>query len=246
MSIKLNAKSFRNLLETIVREEQKKINENVELTGGNQELEERFPKAFAALPSSYKNDSVLTYFIDEDGILCAQHDQGGIFVWTGRKWIRGDIEQPVAMESKKISVGFVKKIIKEELVRFNLKRTLTETVKKYFDLNEIVNFGALKKELESGFDHFKAENPDVKVKDFNWDEAIKGLMHDPEARKMMEIGDADGLVNKAIEKAGVENPLADVDVEKHTEDVFGNLEGDEDVNDNDVDAAFDNIQKKSA
>jgi len=249
MTIKLNAKSFKNLLETIVREEKKKLNEgNVEELGNRPEgIADRFPKAYAALPDSYKNDSALTFYVDEMGTLCAEHDiHDETYIWDGRKWVTGDSGKYFQQESKKITLGLVKQIIKEEVARFSLKQTLKEVFKRHCKVNESVNFGALKKELESGFDHFKAENPNVKVGDFNWDTAIKGLMQDDEARQMMKVGDADGLVNKAIELAGVENVAGDVDVEKHAEDVFGNLQGDEKVDDSDVDAAFDNIQRKSA
>jgi hypothetical protein len=322
MSIKLNAKSFKNLLETIVREEQEKIEVSHE-TMNLQQLEQENKKAYDALPSSYQNDSALIFYYDNNNHLCAEHDLGGDFIWTGRKWLEMDDafgkdnmlshsrqqeskrnnsltlnetikyrelvkkhpkaaqklpysirndpsvkftfndDKVVALsngrkstwdgfkwtelkETKKITLGQVKRIIKEEVARFSLKQTLKEVFKRNCKINEAVNFAALKKELESGFDHFRAENPDIKVGDFNWDNAIKGLMQDDEARQMMKVGDADGLVNKAIELAGVENPVADVDVEKHTDDAFGDLQGDEKVDDSDVDAAFDNIQRKSA
>lgn len=55
-----------------------------------QELQKRYPEAYAALPSSYQNDSCLTFFVDVNGNLIAQHDLGEEFMFTKgeNKWIR--------------------------------------------------------------------------------------------------------------------------------------------------------------
>lgn len=54
------------------------------------ELEKINPEAFEALPESYKNDHALTFYIDVLGDLCADHDLGGTWVWSGTKWVEGD------------------------------------------------------------------------------------------------------------------------------------------------------------
>lgn len=60
-------------------------------------LKEVEPAAYKALPSSYKNDRALTFYYNENGELCADHDLGGTWQWkvapaSGKgKWIRIDV-----------------------------------------------------------------------------------------------------------------------------------------------------------
>lgn len=126
----------------------------------------------------------------------------------------------------------LRKIIRERLFIGLVK----EAVQKF--LIETVDFAALKKELESAYDHFKAENQDIQAKPFDWGQITSAFMKDPEAKQMLKIGDADGLVNKMLELFA-ENPLSGQDVEGHAEKAIGKMQKD------DVDDAFDKIQKKA-
>lgn len=246
--MKLNAKQLNHLVKRIIREEREAFEQEFKHEDfGNDRLEREEPEAYAALPSSYQNDSALTFYYDINGNLCAEHDLEPQFcyVWDKNKqeWVQGDSGK-YFMESNKLTLSTVRKVIKEEVVRHVTRQIVSETIKRHIKLNETINFGALKDEIESAFDHFKAENPNIKVGEFNWEQTIKGLIQDPEARQMMKIGDADGLVNKALEIADVENIAKDVDVEKHAEDVFKDIQSDDD--DKDIDAAFDRLTKKAS
>lgn len=54
-----------------------------------QELQKRYPEAYAALPSSYQNDSCLTFFVDVNWNLCAESDLKEEYLYTIKKeWIR--------------------------------------------------------------------------------------------------------------------------------------------------------------
>lgn len=127
----------------------------------------------------------------------------------------------------------LRQVIREQI----FKSIVREAVQKY--LVETVDFAALKKELESAYDHFKASNTELKVQPFDWGKITSAFMKDPEAKKMLTVGDADGLVNKMLELFA-ENPVAsEKDIEGHVEKQFGKQTKD------DVDDAFDKIQKKA-
>jgi hypothetical protein len=51
-----------------------------------------YPKAWLALPESYKNDLCLAFYLDANQGLCATHDLGEDFVWdpTTGKWCQGE------------------------------------------------------------------------------------------------------------------------------------------------------------
>lgn len=52
------------------------------------ELQEKYPEAYAALPSSYQNDSCLIFFIDVNGNLCCEHDMHQEFMFTNGAWVQ--------------------------------------------------------------------------------------------------------------------------------------------------------------
>jgi hypothetical protein len=56
------------------------------------EVAAQFPKAWAKVPTSYKNDSCLKFFVDINGTLCSEADLGGhseCYVFTGKQWVQG-------------------------------------------------------------------------------------------------------------------------------------------------------------
>jgi hypothetical protein len=56
---------------------------------GLEQLERDWPAAYEALPEPYKNDSCLTFFVDNNGHLCAEKDTGEEYVWFDGQWVRG-------------------------------------------------------------------------------------------------------------------------------------------------------------
>lgn len=54
-----------------------------------EQLELVYPAAYKALPEPYKNDSCLTFFIDNNGHLCAETDTDEEYVWFDGEWCRG-------------------------------------------------------------------------------------------------------------------------------------------------------------
>jgi hypothetical protein len=52
------------------------------------EIQTKFPKAWSKLPSSYRNDSCLVFYSDCNDNLCADHDLGGSYLWTGKRWVQ--------------------------------------------------------------------------------------------------------------------------------------------------------------
>lgn len=49
------------------------------------QVQEQFPKAWTALPSSYQNDNCLAFSLDSDGDLWADHDLDGEYLWNPDK-----------------------------------------------------------------------------------------------------------------------------------------------------------------
>lgn len=225
--MKLNALQLNTLLHRLIKEEKQKIiKENGERgIGFIDDLSEVEPEAYEAIPDAYKADSqALEFYYDNNNNLIAVDEQEKEYIWNPKDSTWSGIGS--AKNESKLTVGLVKKIIKEEVVRYSLKQRLYESARKYMQLNEIVSWRDLEKELKSAYDNFKAENPDIKIGNFDFQKVTDSFINDPEARKMMINGDADGLVNKAFDVLGIENPVSDVDVEKHAEDVFGGLEMD--------------------
>ena len=49
----------------------------------------KYYAAYDALPSSYKNDHSLNFFIDANNNLCAEHNlHNEEYLWTGKDWVR--------------------------------------------------------------------------------------------------------------------------------------------------------------
>lgn len=129
--------------------------------------------------------------------------------------------------------------LRQLISRQVLKKIVFESIKR--NIVETVDFGALKNDLESAYQHFKVANQDIKMQPFNWDTIIRSFLQDPEAKQMIKIGDADGLANKMLELLVAEKPsFGDVDVNKHVEQQFAKSTQD------DVDDAFARIQKKAS
>lgn len=72
-------------LKKIIREVLETVQENSDKELGNDllKLAELYPEAYEALPEPYKNDRALTFYVDVNGNLCADHDLGGTWVWNG-------------------------------------------------------------------------------------------------------------------------------------------------------------------
>lgn len=136
-----------------------------------------------------------------------------------------------------ISEQNLRKIIQERI----FVRLIKESVKKF--LIETVDFAALKKDLESAYQHYKFANKDVILQPFDWGKITHAFITDPEARKMLVQGDADGLANKML---GIfaEKPLAGFDPEQHVEKQFSK-QTKSDIDD-ELDAAFTKLQKKAS
>jgi hypothetical protein len=56
---------------------------------GMNELRDKYPGAYNALPEAYQNDNCLTFFLDINNNLCAEYNMGGEWIWNGKIWLQG-------------------------------------------------------------------------------------------------------------------------------------------------------------
>jgi hypothetical protein len=61
------------------------------------EVQTNHKDAWEALPESYQADSCLTFFLDVNDGLCAEHDMGGEYCFCPiqKKWVRADESTPL-------------------------------------------------------------------------------------------------------------------------------------------------------